>query len=507
MLRRAAAVLLAVLPTAPLAAQTRPAPKTDASMQRVDTVPVRPAATSASASGALADTSITAMFRDVSRRITAAATQDSSAWHRLAYWTDTFGPRFSGTPHLERALDWLVAEMRRDGFDRVWEEPVMVPAWVRGEESATLTVPYEDRLPMLGLGGSVGTPPEGIEAPVLVVSDFDELTARCADAAGKIVLFDAPFTSYGRTVAYRTSGARAASQCGAVAALVRSIAPRSLATPHTGAMRYTDPAADGAGDPALAPPLDITPIPAAAITLEDASRLHRMQRRGTPLRLRLKMDARTLPDAPSRNVLAEIRGAERPEEVIVMGGHSDSWDVGTGAMDDGGGVVAAWEALRLLKELGLRPRRTIRVVGWVNEENGLRGGTAYAREHAEELSNHLLAIESDGGTFQPTGFGFTGRHDAFGLLEQVGPLLDPIGAGRITRGGGGADISPMRPAGVPQMSLSVDGTRYFHYHHTEADAMEVVDPVELARCAAAMAIMAYVVADMPERLPHGSDAP
>ena len=514
MLRRAAAVLLAVLVPAPLAAQTSPAPKTDASMQRVDTVPIRPAPARpnpsvppANEAAMLSDTSITAMYRAASRRIVAAALRDSSAWERMAYLSDTFGPRFSGTPHLERALDWLAAEMRRDGFDRVWEEPVMVPAWVRGEESATLTVPYEDRLPMLGLGGSVGTPPEGVEAPVLVVSDFDELTARCAEAQGKIVLFDAPFTSYGRTVAYRTSGARAASQCGAVAALVRSIAPHSIATPHTGAMRYAAPMADGANDPALAPPLDITPIPAAAITLEDAARLHRMQRRGTPVRLRLKMEARTLPDAPSRNVLAEIRGSEHPEEVIVMGGHTDSWDVGTGAMDDGGGVVAAWEALRILKELGLRPRRTIRVVGWVNEENGLRGGTAYAREHAAELPNHLLAIESDGGTFQPTGFGFTGRHDAFGLLEQVGPLLEPIGAGRITRGGGGADISPMRPAGVPQMSLSVDGSRYFYYHHTEADVPEVIDPVELARCAAAMAIMAYVVADMPERLPHGSQTP
>jgi len=501
MLRRAAVLSLLVATLAPAAeAQNRPRrtaePKTDAAQQRVDTIPVRPTTTGA----ATVDSSVTARYRDAARRIVEAATRDSSAWHRLAELTDTFGPRLSGTQALEKALDWTVEQMTRDGFDRVWTEPVMVPVWVRGEESATLTVPYVDRLPMLGLGGSVGTPPEGVEAEVMVVSTFAELTARCAEARGKIVLFNAPFVTYGQTVAYRSGGGRAASQCGAVAALVRSVASGSMATPHTGATRYTPPVADGA----TPPPPDVTPIPIAAITVEDAGRLHRMARRGTPLRLRLKMEARTLPDAPSRNVLAEIRGSEHPEQVVVMGGHTDSWDVGTGAMDDAGGVVAAWEALRLLKTLGLRPRRTIRVVGWTNEENGLRGGTEYARAHAAELPNHVLAIESDGGTFQPLGFGFAGKNDAFALLEQVGPLLAPFGAGRITRGGGGADIGPMAPAGVPQMSLNVDGRRYFYYHHTEADAMDVIDPVELARCAAAMAIMAYVVADMPERLPHGS---
>lgn len=515
MLRRAAsAALLAALAVPAAHAQTRT--KADVERQRVDSVPIPPARTGgaeapgvgdAAASGiAASDTAVTARYREAARRIAAAAVRDSSAWHRLAEWTDTFGPRLSGSSNLERALDWLVAQMRRDGFDRVWTDPVMVPVWQRGQESATLTVPYEDPLPMLGLGGSVGTPPGGIEADVLVVSSFQDLTARCNEARGKIVLFDAPFVTYGQTVAYRTGGARAASQCGAVAALIRSVASGSLATPHTGTMRYTPAVAEGAGDPALAPPLDVTPIPAAALTVEDAARLARMQRRGTPLRLRLVMGARTLPDAESRNVLAELRGTERPDEVVVMGGHSDSWDVGTGAVDDGGGVVAAWEALRLLKALGLRPRRTIRVVAWTNEENGLRGGADYARRYAAEMPNHVLAIESDGGTFQPTGFGFTGRHDAFALLQQVAPLLAPFGAGAVTRGGGGADIGPMRPYGVPQMSLSVDGRRYFHYHHTEADAMDAIDPVELARCAAALAIMAYVVADMPERLPHGATA-
>ena len=500
MLRRAAAFAVLAATFAPAAhAQARrtpPQPKTDASQQRVDTVPIRPT----TGSSASADSSVTRAYRAAAQRIVEAATRDSSAWHRLAELTDTFGPRLSGTQALEKALDWVTAQMTRDGFDRVWTEPVMVPVWVRGQESATLTVPYVDPLPMLGLGGSVGTPPEGIEAEVMVVSTFAELTARCADARGKIVLFNAPFVTYGQTVAYRSTGGRAASQCGAVAALVRSIASGSMGTPHTGATRYTAPVADGAAPPAL----DVTPIPVAALTVEDAGRLHRMARRGTPLRLRLKMEAHTLPDAPSRNVLAEIRGSEHPEQIVVMGGHTDSWDVGTGAMDDAGGVVAAWEALRILKTLGLRPRRTIRVVGWTNEENGLRGGTEYARAHAAELPNHLLAIESDGGTFQPLGFGFAGKNDAFALLEQVGPLLAPFGAGRITRGGGGADIGPMAPAGVPQMSLNVDGRRYFYYHHSEADAMDVIDPVELARCAAAMAIMAYVVADMPTALPHGS---
>jgi carboxypeptidase Q len=227
-----------------------------------------------------------------------------------------------------------------------------------------------------------------------------------------------------------------------------------------------------------------------------------MQDRGEKIVVRLRMAAQTLPDRESRNVMGELVGSERPDEVVVMGGHIDSWDVGQGAMDDGGGVVAAWEALRVLQRLGLRPRRTIRVVGWTNEENGLRGGTAYRDAHRDALGRHVLAIESDGGVFAPQGFGFTGSDSAYAIVQQVGTLLDGIGAGRITRGGGGADIGPIMRDGVPGMGLDVDETRYFWYHHTEADMLDKLDPRELALCVAAMAVMAYVVADLPAGLPR-----
>jgi len=243
-------------------------------------------------------------------------------------------------------------------------------------------------------------------------------------------------------------------------------------------------------------------IPHAAISAEDATMLRRMIERGERPVVRLRMSARQLPDSPSRNVIGEITGRERPEEVIVIGGHIDSWDVGMGSMDDGGGVVAAWEVLRVLQRLGLRPRRTIRVVGWTNEENGLRGGLGYRDQHAGELANHVLAIESDGGVFRPRGFGFTGSDSAFSLVQRIGALLGPIGADTITRGGGGADIGPIMQRGVPGMGLQVDGTRYFWFHHTEADTPDKLDPREMAQCVAAMAVMAYVVAEMPERLPR-----
>jgi carboxypeptidase Q len=438
-----------------------------------------------------AHSSLAAQVSDTHRadatRLIAAATRDSAAWNRLARLSDTFGPRFSGTENLERAIDWMLAEMRNDGLENVRGEDVMVPRWVRGLESAELISPRRQTLPMLGLGGSVGTPTNGITADVLVVSSFDDLKARAAEARGKIVLFDVPFTNYGATVQYRGTGAIEAAKVGAVASLIRSVTPYSMRTPHTGGMRY-----DSA----------VTRIPAAALTVEDAMMLHRMQDRGERIRVNLKMDAHTLPDVKSRNVVAELRGREHPDEIVVMGGHIDSWDVGSGAMDDGGGVVIAWEALRLMKALGLRPRRTIRVVGWTNEENGLRGGLAYRDTHAAELDKHVVAIESDGGVFRPVGFGFTGSDAARAILRDVIALLQPIGADTLLAQGGGADIGPIMQRGVPGMSHVVDGTRYFWYHHTEADTPDKLDPAEVARNVAAMAIVAYVIADLPAALPR-----
>jgi carboxypeptidase Q len=344
---------------------------------------------------------------------------------------------------------------------------------------------------MLGLGGSIGTPEAGITAEVLVVGSFEDLEARKDEAAGKIVLFNVPFTSYGRTVQYRTNGANEAAAAGAVASLVRSVGPASLYTPHTGVMNYAE---------------GVRQIPHAAVTVEDAMMMQRMQDRGQTIRVRLYMEAETLPDVPSRNVVAELVGSEKPEEVVVLGGHIDSWDVGQGAMDDAGGCVAAWEAVRLMKELGLQPRRTVRVVLWTNEENGLRGGNAYRDAHMDELDNHVLAMESDAGVFKPSGFGFTGSPEAYAIVQEVGKLLERIEAGTITEGGGGADIGPIMREGVPGMGLAVDGSKYFWYHHTSADTMDKLDAHEFNLSVATLAVMAYVVADLPEKLPRATEA-
>ena len=433
--------------------------------------------------------SIADRYRNDANRIIDAALEDSTAWNRLAEMTEKFGNRLSGTPALERTIDWVIAKMKEDGLQNVRGERVMVPVWVRGAESAQLVLPGEQNLPMLGLGGSIATPPGGITADVLVVSSFSDLTAKAAQASGKIVLFDVPFTSYGETVQYRGRGAIAAAQAGAVAALVRSVTPFSQRTPHTGGMQYDS---------------TVRRIPAAAITVEDAQMLHRLQDRGERIRVKLMMSAKTMPDAPSRNVMGEIVGSEKPDEVVVFGGHIDSWDVGRGAMDDGGGVVVAWEAVKLLQRLGLKPRRTIRVVGWTNEENGGRGGQGYRDAHKAEVDKHVLAIESDGGVFKPQGFGFTGSDAAFEIVKQIGTLLDRIESGAIVKGGGGADIGPIMALGVPGLGLNVDGTRYFWYHHTEADTIDKLDPHDMALCVATMAVMAYVVADMPDPLPRAA---
>jgi carboxypeptidase Q len=424
-------------------------------------------------------------YRDTAARIVSAATDGTQAWDRLAELTDTFGARLAGSENLERAIAWAVETMRRDGLENVRAEPVTVPRWVRGAESAEIVSPARSPLVMLGLGGSVGTPVDGIQAETLVVSSFAELDAHPAEARGRIVVFNVPFTTYGETVQYRSNGPSRAAEAGAVAMLLRSVGPVGLRTPHTGALRY------GPG---------VRQIPAAAISAEDAERLHRMQRRGTKTVVRLKMEAKFLPDVESANVVGEIRGGELPDEIVVVGGHFDSWDVGTGATDDGGGCIATWEALRIVKTLGLRPRRTLRVVLFTNEENGLRGGFAYRDRYKQDLSRHVLMIESDGGVFRPTGFGFTGNDAARSTVEQIGSLLAGIDAHRIGPQGGGADIGPsVEAARIPAMSLNVDGN-YFLVHHTPADTIDRIRPDEIARSTAAIAVMAYVVADLPQRL-------
>ena len=430
----------------------------------------------------------TESYRAAADRLIDAAMRDSAAWNRIAELTDTFGHRVSGSVALERAIDWTLGRMRAEGLENVRGEPAMVRHWVRGAESAELITPRRKRLAMLGLGGSVGTPAAGITAPVVAVTSFDDLEKRGAAVKGKIVLFDVPFTQYEATREYRSRGASVAAKHGAVAMLLRSVASFSINSPHTGSMRYDSTVS--------------TRIPAAAIAVEDAMLLHRMLDRGQPVTVKLVMGARNLPNAPSRNVVAELRGREKPDEIVVIGGHIDSWDVGQGAMDDAGGVVAAWEAVRLMKALGLRPRRTVRVVGWTNEENGVDGGRAYRATHAAQIDKHVFALESDNGAFRPYGIAAVGTDSALAMLRRIAPLLSRIGADSVSRGEGEADIGPLLESGVPGAGLHVDETRYFWYHHTDADTPDKLDPRDVARCVAVFAVYAYVLAEMPEVLPR-----
>lgn len=438
---------------------------------------------------AIAQNSNVADYQEVAARIIEAAVDNEKAFERLTYFTDRFGHRFSGSESLERSIDWIISEMKKDTFDEVYTQEVMVPHWVRGEESATLISPRRKNLPMLGLGGSISTPKDGIEAEVLVVNSFEDLSNKSEMAEGKIVLYNVPFTTYGETVQYRTRGAVEAAKAGAFASLVRSVGPYSMQTPHTGNSRYEE---------------GVKKIPHAAVTVEDAGLMQRLQNRNETIVVNLKMEAKTLPDAPSRNIIAEIKGSEKPEEIIVLGGHIDSWDVGQGAMDDAGGCFAAWEAVRIMKKLGLQPRRTIRVVMWTNEENGLRGALKYRDMVVEDgtIDNHVLAIESDAGVFEPRGFGFSGSDKAFELISNIGKLLEPAGSNTITRGGGGADIGPIMREGVPGMGLRVDGSRYFWYHHTEADTIDKLNAEDYNKCVATMAVMAFVAADLEQRIPR-----
>ena len=426
-----------------------------------------------------------APYRDAAGRLMGEAVSSDAAWQRLALLGDTYGNRLSGSPNLEAAIRWAVGEMKRDGLENVHTEAVQVPHWIRGRESLEIAGAIPQPLVILGLGNSVGTPAAGIEAELIVVHSFEELDAAKDRVTGRIVLFNVPFTTYGETVRFRAAGPSRAGALGAVAMLVRSVGPAGLRTPHTGALTYAD------GQPQ---------IPAAAVTTEDAARLQRMVDRGTTVRLRLMMEARMLPDADSANVVGELRGRELPNEIVVIGGHFDSWDVGTGSTDDGGGAIATWEALRLMKTLNLRPRRTVRVVLWTNEENGGRGGLGYRDQHLAELPNHVMMMESDSGVFRPTGFGFTGTDAARARVRDIATLLAGIHAETIAPSGGGADIGPsVQQAAIPALSLEVDGN-YFLIHHTPADTIDKIDPLEIARSSAAIAVMTYVIAEMPERL-------
>ncbi len=452
-------------------------------------------------------------YREVVARILASARADRGAYAKLSVLTDGIGARLGGSPQLDRAIAWAAAAMAADGQD-VRTEPVMVPHWVRGIEEASIvssalapaspagTSPAALRpLRVLGLGDTVSTPPGGVVAPVVVVTSWDDLQAQAAAVRGAIVLFDVPmppwdaakgFSGYGDVVPYRTAGPSRAAKLGAVGVLMRSVTAHSLGTLHTGALHYAD---------------DVAKLPAAAVTTEDADLLHRLAARG-PVTVRLRLESQQLPDAPSANVIGELRGSEWPDQVVVLGAHIDSWDVGQGAHDDGAGCVIMMQALATLRHLGLHPRRTIRVVLFTNEENGTRGARAYAKDHAGELASTVMAIESDSGGFKPVGLAVDAPEDAppeyaariSRRLAPIADLLAPVAKLAVAPGHSGTDVSPMIAGGVPALGLIVDSARYFDIHHTAADTLDKVSPQDLSESSAVIAVLAYIVADAPDRL-------
>ena len=422
-------------------------------------------------------------------KITAHVQGKHRAWDRLAHIADHFGHRLSGSQSLEDTIDWIVGEMKKDGLDNPRREKVMVPKWVRGTEKLTIVSPRRRDVPMLGLGMSVGTKGT-LRAEIAVVDHVDDIAKRGKDLAGKIVLINQempPYdherqsSGYGEAVGARTRGASEAAKVGAKAVRVRSVTAHSLSPPPTGSLSYDD---------------GVAKIPAAAVTVEGAEYIARRVAAGDKVRVELTMGAKLLGDVPSANVVAELTGREKPEEVVVIGGHIDSWDVGDGSTDDGAGCLMAWEAAVILHELGLQPRRTIRVVLFTNEENGLRGGKAYFDAHGTET--HVGAIEADSGSGPPQGLGIASEDpNVIATLSAWGPLFEGLGASDIGKGWGGADISPLTKAGVLSLSMRPDGSRYFDLHHSPADTIDKVDPTDLENNAAAMALMAYLLAERP----------
>ena len=438
------------------------------------------------------------------KQLQEAALKSDYAYRQVAYLSNNIGPRLSGSAQAEQAVQYVAGEMRRLGLE-VHLEKLMVPHWTRGLETAEL-VEFHGQAPettqkivLTALGGSVATPSQGLTAEVVVVNNFDELQALSRDkVAGRIVLFNYPFDrqmaeqgfggeAYGQAVAYRGGGPSAAARLGALAALVRSAGGAPFRLPHTGATRYAK---------------DAPEIPAAAVTAEDAELLAHLTRDGK-VRMHLTLTPQRLPDAPSYNVIADLKGTEHPEQIVIVSGHLDSWDLGTGAIDDAAGVAVAMQAAQLLKQLNLRPKRTLRVIAWMNEENGLVGGRTYAKDYAAEIANHVAAIESDRGAGHPLGFEVKGKPEIMPLLAPVAQVLQSSGAGllKLTEGTE-ADISPLAAAGVPAFGLWQDTRTYFDYHHTAADTLDKIEPRELAENAAIMAVMAYALANLPQPLPR-----
>ena len=438
------------------------------------------------------------------KRLQQAALNSDYAYRQVAHLANNIGPRLSGSVQAAKAVEYVANELKAIGC-QVQLEKVMVPHWVRGEETATLVqFPGQaenttQKILLCALGPSVATPPEGIAAEVIAAKNFDELKALPREkVASKIVLFNYPFDkqmaaegrggeAYGEAVVYRGDGPSAAARQGAVACLVRSVGSADYRLPHTGYTKYAD---------------DAPKIPAAAITAEDAELIVDLARQG-PVRMKLVLTPQQLPDVESANVIGDIKGTEHPEQIVIVSGHLDSWDLATGATDDGAGVAVSMEAANLIQKLHLKPKRTIRVIAWMNEENGLRGSKQYAKNHEKEWSNHFAVMETDGGAGHPLGLNVKGKPEIKKMLAPVLATLQESGAGGTNFVEHvGADIEPMEKANIPAFSPIQDSRFYFNYHHTAADTLDKIMPKELGENSAVVAVAAYALANLEQPLPR-----
>jgi carboxypeptidase Q len=442
-------------------------------------------------------------LRDL-KTIQQATLESDYAFRQVAYLSNNIGPRLSGSAQAARAVEYVAAEMRKLGLE-VRLEKVMVPHWVRGEERGELTqfpgmAPGTvQKIVLAALGGSVATPASGITAEIVVVGSFDELARLGRDKiAGKIVLFNnrfnremaiagQPGSAYGQAVAYRFAGAGQAARFGALAALVRSAGGSQNRLAHTGAMGYPD---------------GVEKIPTAAVSNEDADLIAFLTEQGVT-KIHFTLTPQTLPDAESCNVIGDLKGSEKPDEVVIVSGHLDSWDLGRGAIDDGAGVAVAMQTANILKQLKLRPKRTIRVIAWMNEENGGRGSAAYAADEAANIAKHFAAIESDFGAGHPLGFAFAGKAEALNFFGPISTVLVSQGGFRVeTQANVGADTAPLTRLGVPSFAPLSDGRFYFDYHHTAADTLDKVEPKALAENASVLSVLSYALANLEQPLPR-----
>jgi carboxypeptidase Q len=438
------------------------------------------------------------------KRLQQTALSSDYAYKQVAHLANNIGPRLSGSAQAAKAVEYVAGELKAIGCE-VQLEKVTVPHWVRGEETAALVQfpgmaeNTTQKIVVTALGASVATPSEGITAEVITVKDFDELKALSREkVAGKIVLFNYPFDkqiaaegcggeAYGEAVVYRADGPTAAAHQGAVACLIRSVGGADYRLPHTGQTDYKP---------------DAPKIPAGAITAEDADLIVDLARQG-PVKMKLVLTPQMLPEVGSANVIGDIKGSEHPEQVIVVSGHLDSWDLGTGAIDDGAGVAVSMETANLIRKLQLKPKRTIRVIAWMNEENGLRGSKQYAKDQEKEWSNHFAAIETDSGAGHPIGINIRAKPEVKAMLKAVAAILQESGAGMLTLVEHcGADIDSMEKAGVPAFAPIQDSRFYFNYHHTAADTLDKIVPKELAENSAVVAVLAYALANSEQPLPR-----